>query len=80
MRKSINENRDDDDKAESWYCSVSIDITTLTEDFQPRYMIEIDSEQAAFSCLVEGIRFSQFQSLFLFNNLCLLSKKKKTVL
>ena len=47
------------------------DVETQTKDLdiEPNYRITIDPEQAAFSCLVEGIGFSQFQRLLLFNNI-----------
>lgn len=70
MRKLIN--RDQDDELDSSERSMS----TQTENFEPRYRIANDPELAAFSYLVEGIGFSQFQLLLLFNNFCRFPKNQ----
>lgn len=47
---------------------ILFDVETQTEEIPFNPFIEIDPQQAAFACLIEGIGFSQFQRLCLFLN------------
>lgn len=60
----------DDDIGDEYDISIEkCDVETQTEPIEPKIYVDIDPEQAAFACLVEGIGFSQFQRLILFLNL-----------